>query len=107
MDRDLRSGRVLSLLVRVPVDRVVEKVRADPAVVEQCVSLARRAVPDDVLTSTPELDEQLEQRTLRLADSLGEPPIGLGVAKPLSVLASEELATAAVGAARRRDGEDA
>ena len=44
MDRDVRPGRVLALLVRVPVDGVVEEVRPDAAVVEERVALARRPV---------------------------------------------------------------
>ena len=40
-DRDVRARQELPLLVRVAVDRVVEEVRPDAAVVEQRVALAR------------------------------------------------------------------
>ena len=72
VDRDVRPRRVLALLVRVPVDRVVEEVRPDAAVVEQRVALAGRAVADDLLALAPQPDQELEQRALRLLDTLGE-----------------------------------
>ena len=91
MDRDVRSRRVLALLVGVPVDRVVEEVRADPAVVEKRVALARRAVADDLLPVAPEPDQEVEERPLRLAHALREPAVRRRVAHPLDVLAVEEL----------------
>jgi hypothetical protein len=48
-DRDARAGGELALLVGIAVDGVVEEVRADAAVVEQRVALARRAVAAIVL----------------------------------------------------------
>ena len=44
----MRAGSVVSLLVRIAIDSVVEKVGADSAVVEQGVTLARGAVADEV-----------------------------------------------------------
>ena len=46
-DRDVRAGQELPLLVRVAVDRELEEVRTDAAVVEQRVPLARGAVAGD------------------------------------------------------------
>ena len=45
-----RESRVL---VRVAVDRVVEEVGTDPAVVEERVAFAGRAVADNVLSPKP------------------------------------------------------
>ena len=47
LDRDVGAGQELALLVRVAIDREVEQVGADAAVVEQRVALARRAVAGD------------------------------------------------------------
>ena len=41
-------GSELSVLIRVAVDRVVQEIAADAAVVEQRVAFARRTVADDV-----------------------------------------------------------
>ena len=67
VDRDVRARSEPPVLVRVAVDRVVEEVGPDPAVVEQRVPLPGRAVADDLLAVAAQLDQQLEQRTLRLA----------------------------------------
>ncbi len=79
-------GSEPAVLVRVAVDRVVEEVGADPAVVEQRVALARRAVADDLLAGAPELDQEVEQGPLRFLDLLGEPPYRLRIAQALRVL---------------------
>src|SRR5438270_2295098 len=47
--RDAGPGCEPAMLVRVAVDGVFEQVGADPAVVEQSVPFARRAVADDPL----------------------------------------------------------
>ena len=65
-------GQEPALLVRVAVDRVVEQVGADPAVVEQRVALARRAVAGDALALAPLGDQELEQAPLGLLDLRGE-----------------------------------
>ena len=51
-DRYVRSRRERALLVRVAIHGVVEEVRADAAVVQQRVALARRPVADDALPSS-------------------------------------------------------
>ena len=84
-------GREEAVLVRVAVDRVVEQVGADPAVVEQRVALARGAVADDLLALAAEPDQELEQRPLRLLHVLGEPRVALGRAQALVLLAREQL----------------
>ena len=85
LDRDVRSRREPPVLVGIPVDGVVEEVRADAAVVEQRVPLAGRAVADDLLAVTPEPDQQIEQRALRLLHVLGELRIPARIAEPLLV----------------------
>ena len=85
------------MLVRVAIDRVVEEIRPDPAEVEQRVPLSGRPVADDLLAVAAQLDQQLEQRTLRLAYPQGELPVALWVAQALRLLAEEELPTASVG----------
>ena len=62
-DRDVRAGQEVALLVRVAVDRVVEEVGADAAVVEQRVALGRRAVADDrACPARLSVDQELEDR---------------------------------------------
>src|SRR5215471_10927167 len=50
-DRDARAGQVVALLLGVAVHRVVKEIGADPAVVEERVSLARSAVAGDRLAA--------------------------------------------------------
>ncbi len=54
----------MPVLVRVPVDGVVEEVGPDPAVVEEGVALTRSAVAGDVLPVATQTDQQLEQLPL-------------------------------------------
>src|SRR5262249_57563245 len=73
VDRYSCPGRERSLLVRVAVDRVVEEVLPDPAIVEQGVALARGAVAHDLLAVTAQSDEQVEQCVLRPPPFFREP----------------------------------
>lgn len=88
--RDVGSGREEPLLVRVPVDRVVEQVGANTAVVEERVPLSRRPVADDLLPLAAELDQQVEQCPLRLLDVLCEARVTLDGAQALLDLVREE-----------------
>src|SRR5882672_916462 len=76
-NRDMGTGRVLPLLVRIAVDREIEEVSADAAVVEQGVALARSAVADDALPGALRTDEKLQQRALGFPDLLGERRVGI------------------------------
>ena len=76
-DRDLGAGQELPLLVRVAVDRELEQVGADPAVVEQRVSLAGSAVAGDALAIAAALDQELEQPPLGLLDPRRERAVSL------------------------------
>ena len=90
MDRDVRPRREQTVLVRVAVDRVVEEIGADAAVVQERVALAGSAVPDDLLPLAAELDEEIEECALRLLHLLGEARVALGRAEPLALLACEQ-----------------
>ena len=60
-DRNAGSRKEVSLLVRTPVDGVVDEVRTDAALVEQRVALARCTVSDDLLSVAFRGDQELEQ----------------------------------------------
>src|SRR5688572_5677521 len=59
-DRNARSGCEAPLLVRTAVHRVVQKIRADAAIVEQCIPLAGRAVPDNRLALLLRVDQKAQ-----------------------------------------------
>ena len=65
MDRDVRARREPAVLVRVAIHEVVEEVVPDPAVREQRVRLARRAVAGDPGSAPLLLDEKCEEVALR------------------------------------------
>ena len=98
VDRDVRPRRVLALLVRVPVDRVVEEVRADAAVVEQRVALPGRAVADDLLALAPKADRAARgaraSTRARLRRSARTSPGRASPARPRARGASATAATA-------------
>jgi hypothetical protein len=79
------------VLVRVAVDRVVEEIGTDPAVVEERVPLAWSAVADDLLALAAQTDQELEQGALGLLDVLGELGVTLRRAQALPLFALEEL----------------
>src|SRR5262245_34130229 len=70
MNRYATAGQKLSLLVRTLVDRELEEIPANPAVVQKRVALRRRAVADDRRTLAPQRDQTLEQPSLQLANTL-------------------------------------
>src|SRR4029453_13913187 len=90
MYRDVCARGEPSVLVGIAVDRVVEEVGTDAAVVEERVPLPRGAVADDVPPLAAEVDEQLEQRSLGLPYALGERRVTLRRAQPELVLATQE-----------------
>ena len=71
-DRDVGARRVSPVLVRVAVDDEVDEVRPDPAVVQQGVGLARRAVAGDRRAASSRGDQELQEVALRGLDPLGE-----------------------------------
>src|SRR5690606_26413076 len=80
VDRNACARRVRTLLVRIAVDRVVKKVGSYPAVVQQRVALARRAVADDRSAGVLRVNEELEQLALRCFHLRAEPGVRLEVA---------------------------
>jgi hypothetical protein len=67
------------VLVRILVDGVVEKIGANPAVIEQRIPFARRAVADDLLAVALGADQEVQQLPLRPLHLLAEFPVGLDV----------------------------
>ena len=65
MDRDVRARREPTVLVRVAIDEVVEEIVPDPAVREERVGLARRAVAGDPGSAPLLLDQEREEVALR------------------------------------------
>ena len=94
-------GSELALLVRVAVDRVVEEVRADAAVVEQRVALAGRAVAGDRLPARLASMQERQQVALGLARTCSaEAAVGveLGRSRRLALALAQLAARAATGA---------
>ena len=99
VDRDARARREPAVLVRVAVDGVVEEVGPDPAVVEQRVALARRAVARDRLAGSPARDQERQQgRAWPRARAPRSPRSPRASRSPAASLAREERLD------RRRDG---
>ena len=67
-DGNVRARQKLPLFVGVAIDNVVEKVCANPAVVEQRVGLAGSAIADDRLGAALRVDEEPEKLALRVLD---------------------------------------
>jgi hypothetical protein len=67
------------VLVRILVDGVVEKIGANPAVIEQRIPFARRAVAADLLAVALGADQEVQQLPLRPLHLLAEFPVGLDV----------------------------
>src|SRR5690606_7574471 len=81
VDGDVAARKVLALLVRVAVDRVRQQLGADPAVVQERVALAWRAVASDAQALVVEANQQLQQLALH-AGYLGlEPAVARQVVK--------------------------
>jgi len=70
------AWQILPLLVGVTVHSVVEKIRADSAIIQQGIALARRAVADERFAAVLCLDQKAQQLALGCANTFGE--IGIG-----------------------------
>jgi len=64
MDGDQCSGQESSLLLRVAIDRVINEILADAAVIQERVSLGRRTIAGDGLAIALCLDQEFEQVAL-------------------------------------------
>src|SRR3954447_24026247 len=74
-DRDVRAGQEASVLVRIAIDRVLEEVRTNTAVVEERVALSGCTVAHDRVARAFRPDQELEERALRLLDARREAAI--------------------------------
>src|SRR5580765_3585716 len=82
----MRTRQELALLGRRGVDRGLEQVAADAAVVQQRVALGWRAVAPDATARALLRDQELEQLVLGLAHARGELVVGLDARKPSTLL---------------------
>jgi hypothetical protein len=73
---NMRARRVFALLVRVAIDRVVDEIGTDAAIVEQRIAFARRAVADKGFAVALRLDQEARQFALVRANPIGEIRIG-------------------------------
>src|ERR1700733_1686737 len=76
-NRDVGPRKKLAVLVWIAIHRVIDKVRANSAVIQQCVSLARRSVSCDGLAFTPSANQEIQEHSLRLFYTLGEAAVAL------------------------------
>src|SRR5713226_4338233 len=90
VDGYVGARREPALLVRVAVHRVVEEVRPDPAVVQECVALPGCPVPDDGPTLTLGPDQELQQPALALLHPLPEGRVSLEPIETSRLLARQE-----------------
>src|SRR5204862_1565455 len=79
-----------SLLMRVAVDRIVDEVRADAAIVEQSVALGGRAVPHNRDIASLAIDEERQQLSLGFAHALGKVSVGLDLRDADRVLLGDQ-----------------
>src|SRR5215210_26868 len=77
LDRDVGAGQPHPLLIWIAVDGVLEKVGADPAVVEERVALSGGAVARDDLALSARADEELEEVSLERLDPRPEALVAL------------------------------
>ena len=94
MDRHMHAGREPAVLVRVAIDRELEEVGADPAIVQQRIALARSAVAADHLAGILGRDQERQQPTFGARHPLGERGVGRDLAKALAPLAGEQVRNA-------------
>src|SRR5215472_16699488 len=72
VDRDMRAREELPLLHRAPVNGVLQEIRADPAVIEERVSLARGAVARDGMAVARRREQKPQQIALDPQHLAGE-----------------------------------
>ena len=60
------------MFVRIAIDRVIQKIGADSAVIQQGISLSGRTIPCNELSFTFGCDKEFEQFALRLFDLFTE-----------------------------------
>src|SRR5438552_14942544 len=85
-DRYPGPRQVATLLVRAAVHGEIKEVRAHTAVVEQRISLRRRAVADDALAVILDAYQKLEQAALGTLDLVVERGVGADGVEPCALL---------------------
>ena len=72
LDRNAASRQIAVLLMGTPVHGIIQKIRPDPAVIQECVPLGRRAVSDNLFPLILESDEKLQKIAFDRLDLLME-----------------------------------
>ena len=72
MDGNVHAGREAAVLIRIAIDREVEEILADAAIVEQRVALPGRAVAADPLALSLQVDQRGEQIAFHGFNAAGE-----------------------------------
>src|SRR5271170_1166699 len=72
VDRDVRPWQEFPLLVRAAVDRIVEKIGSNPAIIQQRIPFARSAVARDLFPRTLGLDQEFKEFAFGFSHLLGE-----------------------------------
>src|SRR5271155_4377155 len=90
-DRNVRAGQKPAVLVRIAVHRVVNKIGADTAIIQQGVSFSRSAVTGDGFPLALGLDQKREQRALRRSHLLGKIFVTFHVPESSRLLARPKL----------------
>jgi len=80
-DRDARAGQIPSLFVRAAIDSVIEKIRANAAIVKQRVAFAGRAITGDGFAGTLGVDQKIQQASLGFDDALAETCVNVELLK--------------------------
>lgn len=64
MDRNMHARRVSAVLIWIAIDREIEEIRANPAVVQQRISFTRRAIAAQLSALLLALNQERKQITL-------------------------------------------
>src|SRR5262245_35977395 len=89
-DRNVSARRDLAVLVRIAVDRVIEEVGSNAAVVEQRISLAGSTIAGDRLSFTFRVDEKFEEAAFCVFHLLTEAPVVLNAIESELTFAREQ-----------------
>ena len=82
-DRDVGPGQIFPLFIGIAVNRVIDEVGANAAVIQKGISLAGRAVAGDRSALVFSLNQKIQEQSLRFLYLLCERRIGTQVGVPL------------------------
>ena len=85
-DRNPAPGQKAILLVRTPVDGIVQKICSNPAVIQKRVSLGRRTVSDNSFPFILETDQGLQQIAFHFLNLLAESRVIINPSIPFADL---------------------